>query len=148
MPTSEKWLKIVSSAIQFQLNNMGNTQPSKLIDSNSIVNISFLEDGHFAKIYKGQFAHNNQFVTVKVPRAHESVRKEKSEFEGSLSSHELDDMFFHYVYLELVKTHVEEVKKLVPNIKRARNDYIVKYLGVAYDDFRKEVWVRHDQVTF
>ena len=40
-----------------------------------------------------------------------------------------------------MKTHIEEVKKLVPNIKRAKSDFIVKYLGVAYDDFRKEVWV-------
>ena len=42
---------------------------------------------------------------------------------------------------ELVKTHIEEVKKLLPHIKRGKSDYIVKYLGVAYDDFRKEVLV-------
>jgi hypothetical protein len=45
--------------------------------------------------------------------------------------------------LELVKTHIEEVKKLLPHIKRGKSDYIVKYLGVAYDDFRKEVWVNN-----
>ena len=43
---------------------------------------------------------------------------------------------------ELVRTHVEEVKKLMPSIKRAKSDFIVRYLGVSYDDFRKEVWVR------
>ncbi len=30
----------------------------------------------------------------------------------------------------------------MPNLKRARGEYVVKHLGVAYDDFRKEVWVR------
>ena len=42
---------------------------------------------------------------------------------------------------ELVKTHIEEVKRLMPNLKRPRNEALVKYLGVSYDDFRKEVWV-------
>ena len=42
---------------------------------------------------------------------------------------------------ELVKTHVDEVKKLMPALKRAKGEFIVKYLGVTYDDFRKEVWV-------
>ena len=42
---------------------------------------------------------------------------------------------------ELVKTHIEEVKKLMPSLKRAKGEFIVKYLGVSYDDFRKEVWV-------
>ena len=46
------------------------------------------------------------------------------------------------MFVELVKTHIEEVKKLLPNIKKGKSDFIVKYLGVAYDDFRKEVWVR------
>jgi hypothetical protein len=42
----------------------------------------------------------------------------------------------------LVKTHIEEVKKLMPSIRRGKSEFVVKYLGVAYDDFRKEVWVR------
>ena len=49
-------------------------------------------------------------------------------------------MFWNDI-LELVRTHVEEVKKLMPSIKRAKSDFIVRYLGVSYDDFRKEVWV-------
>ena len=40
-----------------------------------------------------------------------------------------------------MKTHIEEVKKLMPALKRAKGEFIVKYLGVSYDDFRKEVWV-------
>jgi len=48
-----------------------------------------------------------------------------------------------FLSLELVKTQIEEVKKLLPHIKRGKSDYIVKYLGVAYDDFRKEVWVNN-----
>ena len=44
-------------------------------------------------------------------------------------------------FLELVKIHVEEVKKLMPALKRAKGEFIVKHLGVTYDDFRKEVWV-------
>ncbi len=40
-----------------------------------------------------------------------------------------------------MKTHIEEVKKLMPNLKKAKSEYLVKYLGVSYDDFRKEVWV-------
>ena len=31
---------------------MGGTQPSKLLDSNIINGLSYLEDGQFAKIYK------------------------------------------------------------------------------------------------
>ena len=30
---------------------------------------------------------------------------------------------------------------MMPNLRRARGDYVVKHFGVAYDDFRKEVWV-------
>ena len=40
-----------------------------------------------------------------------------------------------------MKIHVEEVKKLMPALKRAKGEFIVKHLGVTYDDFRKEVWV-------
>jgi hypothetical protein len=46
------------------------------------------------------------------------------------------------LFSELVKTHIEEVKKLMPSIRRGKSEFVVKYLGVAYDDFRKEVWVR------
>ena len=118
---------------------MGNAQPSKLMESESVKHLKYLEDGHFSKLYKGQFAHNRQFVTIKVPRVHESVRKEKSKRTKYSSKSGIVNFFF---ILELVKTHIEEVKKLMPNLKRARSDYIVKYLGVSYDDFRKEVWVR------
>lgn len=46
-----------------------------------------------------------------------------------------------WTFPELVKIHIEEVKKLMPNIKRANHENIVRFLGVSYDDFRKEVWV-------
>ena len=29
----------------------------------------------------------------------------------------------------------------MPALKRAKGEFIVKHLGVTYDDFRKEVWV-------
>ena len=29
----------------------------------------------------------------------------------------------------------------MPTIKRAKSEFVVRYLGVSYDDFRKEVWV-------
>ena len=94
-------------------------QNSKLMDTESIDNLSYLEDGQFAKIYKGHLVLNKQPVTIKVPRVIGDIRKEK----------------------KLVKTHIEEVKKLMPSIKRAKSEFIVRYLGVSYDDFRKEVWV-------
>ena len=43
---------------------------------------------------------------------------------------------------ELVKTHIEEVKRLWPNIRRAKGEFVVKCLGVSFDSFRQEVWVR------
>jgi len=94
-------------------------QNSKLMDTEAIDNLSYLEDGQFAKIYKGHLVLNKQPVTIKVPRVIGDIRKEK----------------------KLVKTHIEEVKKLMPSIKRAKSEFIVRYLGVSYDDFRKEVWV-------
>ncbi len=42
---------------------------------------------------------------------------------------------------ECVKEHVEEVRRLVPNLRRPRGDNLLRVLGVSYDDFRKEVWV-------
>ncbi len=63
---------------------MGGVQPSKLMhpqklmDPASISNLSFLEDGQFAKVYKGHLTINNDPVTIKVPRVPEYIRKEKS----------------------------------------------------------------------
>ena len=59
-------------------------------------------------------------VTIKVPRVPDYIRKEKKE----------------------VKIHMEEAKKLLATpFKKPRHDNIVRYLNVAYDDFRKEIWV-------
>ena len=80
---------------------MGGVQPSKLQDSNIITGLSYLEDGQFAKIYKGNLLTSQssfgsttsnysgqqnghaasgpkQIVSIKVPRVPESIRKEKS----------------------------------------------------------------------
>ena len=59
-------------------------------------------------------------VTIKVPRVPDYIRKEKKE----------------------VKLHIEEAKKLLSTpLRKAKNENIVKYLNVSYDDFRKEIWV-------
>ena len=59
-------------------------------------------------------------VTIKVPRVPDYIRKEKKE----------------------VKVHIEEAKKLLTTpFKKPRQENIVKYFNVAYDDFRKEIWV-------
>ena len=59
-------------------------------------------------------------VTIKVPRVPDYIRKEKKE----------------------VKIHMEEAKKLLATpFKKPRHENIVRYLNVAYDDFRKEIWV-------
>ena len=63
---------------------MGGSQPSKfiksnkLMDINAIDNLSYLEDGQFAKIYKGHLVIDKQPVTIKVPRVPPEIRKEKS----------------------------------------------------------------------
>ena len=63
---------------------MGGSQPSKLIKSNKLMptetvdNLSYLEDGQFAKIYKGHLVINKAPVTIKVPRVPPEIRKEKS----------------------------------------------------------------------
>ena len=63
---------------------MGGSQASKLIQNNklmdvqSIDNLSYLEDGQFAKIYKGHLILNKQPVTIKVPREPDYIRKDKS----------------------------------------------------------------------
>ena len=64
---------------------MGGSQPSKLMKSNKLMpteavdNLSYLEDGQFAKIYKGHLAINKAAVTIKVPREPPEIRKEKRE---------------------------------------------------------------------
>lgn len=59
---------------------MGGNQQSKLVDSNLVENLSFLDEGDFAKIYKGYYASANRLpVAIKVPKVPENVRKEKSE---------------------------------------------------------------------
>lgn len=104
---------------------MGNVQPSrlldaKLLDSNTITGLSYLEDGQFAKIYKGHLVSTKESVTIKVPRVPDYIRKEKKE----------------------VKLHIEEAKKLLSTpLRKAKHENIVKYLNVSYDDFRKEIWV-------
>ena len=59
-------------------------------------------------------------VTIKVPRVPDYIRKEKKE----------------------VKIHMEEAKKLMATpFRKPRHENLVRYLNVAYDDFRKEIWV-------
>ena len=59
-------------------------------------------------------------ITIKVPRVPDFIRKEKKE----------------------VKMHIEEAKKLLQTqIRKPRNEHLVRYLNVSYDDFRKEIWV-------
>ena len=59
-------------------------------------------------------------VTIKVPRVPDYIRKEKKE----------------------VKIHMEEAKKLMATpLRKPRHENLVRYLNVAYDDFRKEIWV-------
>jgi len=104
---------------------MGGTQPSKLQDSNIITGLSYLEDGQFAKIYKGHLVSTKESVTIKVPRVPDYIRKEKKE----------------------VKVHIEEAKKLLTTpFKKPRHENIVRYFNVAYDDFRKEIWVIREYV--
>ena len=53
-------------------------------------------------------------------------------------------IFCTIFFIEQVKLHIEEVRKLIPLTKRSglsKSNHLVKYFGVAYDDFRKEVWV-------
>ena len=49
--------------------------PTEAVD-----NLSYLEDGQFAKIYKGHLVVNKAPVTIKVPRVPPEIRKEKSKF--------------------------------------------------------------------
>jgi len=135
---------------------MGNSHPNQikaprgLIDVEKVEHLRFLEDGQFAKIYKGNLLTSQssfgsttsnysgqqnghaasgpkQIVSIKVPRVPEAIRKEKKQ----------------------VKLHIEEVRKLIPLTKRSglnKSHYLVKYFGVAYDDFRKEVWVVREYI--
>ena len=67
---------------------------------------------------------------------------------GDCKRNEVDlvlDTYRRYIpafLAELVKTHIEEVKRLWPNIRRAKGEFVVKCLGVSFDSFRQEVWVR------
>jgi len=118
---------------------MGNSQSSNskklggrgLMDPDKIDGLSYLEDGQFAKVYKGHMPMTSsaikQTVSIKVPRVPDAIRKDKRK----------------------VKTHIEEARKLLPLVKRHGLDkgiHLVKYFGVAYDDFRKEVWVVSEYV--
>ncbi len=81
---------------------MGNVQPksSKLVESEAVAGLSFLEDGivlrkkggkcfkltiffrfsgDFAKIYKGELMPGRQKVSIKVPRVPDQIRKDRSE---------------------------------------------------------------------
>ena len=59
------------------------------MDTESVTGLSYLEDGEFAKIYKGQFAAAPQGkklqVVIKAPRVGEQIRKEKSEWEMKIN---------------------------------------------------------------
>jgi len=138
---------------------MGNSHPNQIkagrgmIDVSKVEHLRFLEDGQFAKVYKGNLittqssfglgsTHSSyngqpngnainsdakQIVSIKVPRVSDAIRKEKKQ----------------------VKLHIEEVRKLMPLTKRSglsKSAYLVKYFGVAYDDFRKEVWVVREYI--
>jgi serine/threonine protein kinase len=104
---------------------MGGVQPSKLAESSTVTGLSYLEDGQFAKIYKGHMAATKESVTIKVPRVPDFIRKEKKE----------------------VKTHIEEAKRLLStNFRKPRGEHLVRYLGASYDDFRKEIWVIREHV--
>ena len=64
---------------------MGGNQQSKLTDVSLVEHLSYLEEGDFAKLYKGYLAtsvgsSNKQAVTIKVPKVPDHIRKEKSEF--------------------------------------------------------------------
>ena len=74
--------------------------------------------------FQGHLVSTKESVTIKVPRVPDYIRKEKKE----------------------VKVHIEEAKKLLATpFKKPRHENVVKYFNVAYDDFRKEVWVVSDK---
>jgi len=59
-------------------------------------------------------------VTIKVPRVPDYIRKDKRQ----------------------VKLHIEEAKKLLlTQFRKPRGEFLVQNFNVAYDDFRKEIWV-------
>ena len=55
------------------------TPKGKLTPSDAVDGLAFLDEGTFAKIYKGKFAPNGTRVVVKVPRVPEHIRKDRSE---------------------------------------------------------------------
>jgi len=104
---------------------MGGVQQSKLLDSNAMTGLSFLEEGQFAKIYKGYLSSSRQVVAIKVPKVPEFLRKEK----------------------KAMKVQLEEARKLLQtNFRKARSEHIVSYINVSYDDFRKEIWVVREYI--
>ncbi|XP_023332040.1 rust resistance kinase Lr10 [Eurytemora carolleeae] len=104
---------------------MGGVQHSKLMDSSAVSGLSFLEEGQFSKVYKGYMTTSKVPVSIKVPKVPDFLRKDKKE----------------------VKNHIEEAKKLLNSqIRKAQGENIVRCLNVAYDDFRKEIWVVREYV--
>ncbi len=61
---------------------MGNAQSAnKLMDSDRVQALTFLDEGEFSKIYKGHLVNvYGPKVAIKVPRVPAEIRKEKSEF--------------------------------------------------------------------
>ena len=60
---------------------MGGTQQSKMTEVSQVEHLSYLEEGDFAKLYKGYIATTGggkQAVTIKVPKVPDYIRKEKS----------------------------------------------------------------------
>ena len=117
------------------------------LDPEKVQDLSFLEDGQFAKVYKGHMATSSgskQTVSIKVPRVPDAIRKDKRKtftLMATLTRFILD----FGAFVGQVKTHIEEVRHLLQLTKRSginKGIHLVKYLGVSYDDFRKEVWVR------
>ena len=78
------------------------------MDTESVTGLSYLEDGEFAKIYKGQFAAAPQGkklqVVIKAPRVGEQIRKEKSEWEMKIVNYLLLQLSHVHTSLSLVKT--------------------------------------------
>ena len=72
------------------------------MDTDAIDNLSYLEDGNFAKIYKGHLVINKLPVTIKVPRVPPEIRKEKSKWKQKNYGWEI---FVVYEKISFVKTY-------------------------------------------
>jgi len=104
---------------------MGGVNHSKLVDSDIVTGLSFMEEGDFSKLYKGYITATKKPVTIKVPKVPDYIRKEK----------------------KAVKIQIEEAKKLLnTNIRKPIGDRVVRVLNIGYDDFRKEIWIIKDYV--